>query len=130
MEVLDDRVARRRAIFARYRSELSQPGVAFMPEPIGSRSSRWLTTLTIDPAIAGVTREAVRRALLAKQIESRPLWKPMHLQPLYAATEYVGRGIDEDLFANGLCLPSGSDMSDEQQDEVIALVIEQLRNAT
>lgn len=128
MEVLDDRVARRRAIFSRYRAELSKPGLAFMPEPIGFRSSRWLSTLTIDPAITGVTREEVRLALLAKQIESRPLWKPMHLQPLYAGTDYVGTGIDERLFANGLCLPSGSDMSDEQQDEVIALVIERLRN--
>lgn len=127
MEVLDDRVARRRAIFARYRSELSKPGIDFMPEPIGSRSSRWLSTLTIDPAITGVTREDVRLALLAKQIESRPLWKPMHLQPLYVGTDYVGTGIDERLFANGLCLPSGSNMSDEQQGEVIALVIEQLR---
>lgn len=129
MEVLDDRVARRRAIFARYRAELSKPGIAFMPEPIGSCSSRWLSTMTIDPTITGVTREDVRLALLAKQIESRPLWKPMHLQPLYAGTDYVGTGIDERLFDNGLCLPSGSDMSDEQQDEVIAMVIEQLRNS-
>lgn len=119
MEVLDARVARRREIFARYKESLIHPGIAFMPEPEGLHSTRWLTALTIDPSETGVTREDIRLMLLDHQIEARPLWKPMHMQPLYAGAPYHGTGVDERLFANGLCLPSGSDMSDEQQGEVI-----------
>lgn len=119
MEVLDARVARRREIFARYQSALTRPGLTFMPEPDGRHSTRWITALTIDPEVTGVTREDIRLMLLEQQIESRPLWKPMHIQPLYAGAPYHGSGVDEGLFANGLCLPSGSDMSDAQQDEVI-----------
>lgn len=122
MEVLDDRVARRRAIFERYRSALTRPGVAFMPEPDGLRCTRWLTACTIDAAQTGVTREDIRLELLAHQIESRPIWKPMHLQPLYAGAPYHGSGFDSGLFDDGLCLPSGSDMNDAQQDEVIARI--------
>lgn len=120
MQVLDARAARRVEIFKRYQSALARPGITFMPEPHGLRSTRWLTTLTLDPAQTGVTREAVCTALLEHKIEARPLWKPMHMQPLYAGAPYHGRGVDEGLFANGLCLPSGSDMSVSQQDEVIA----------
>ncbi len=122
MEVLDDRVARRREIFARYEANLSRTGIAFMQEPLGFHSTRWLTTLTIEPEKAGVTREDIRLMLLDHQIESRPLWKPMHMQPLYAGAPYHGVGIDEGLFANGLCLPSSSDMTDKQQEEVIERV--------
>lgn len=128
MQVLDARVARRRAIFARYKAALSRPGIAFMPEPEGLHSTRWLTALTIDPSETGVTREDIRLMLLEHQIESRPLWKPMHMQPLYAGAPYHGTGIDARLFADGLCLPSGSDMSDEQQDEVIERIIGRLEN--
>lgn len=123
MQVLDDRVARRREIFDRYKAALSRPGIAFMPEPEGQHSTRWLTVLTIDPDETGVTREDIRLMLLEHQIESRPVWKPMHLQPLYAGAPYHGAGFDEALFANGLCLPSGSDMSDDQQDEVIGHIL-------
>lgn len=123
MEVLDDRVSRRRAICERYRTALSHPGIAFMPEPEGQRSTRWLTALTLDPAQTGVSREDVRLMLLEHQIEARPLWKPMHMQPLYAGAPYHGTGVDETLFANGLCLPSGSDMTDDQQDEVIERIL-------
>ena len=126
LAVLDERVARRRAIFERYRDELSRPGISFMPEPEGLRSTRWLTALTIDPAIAGITREDIRMSLLEHEIESRPLWKPMHLQPLYAGAPYHGAGVDERLFEQGLCLPSGSDMTDDQQDEVIERILELL----
>lgn len=122
MELLDDRVTRRREIFARYETALSRPGIAFMPEPQGLRSTRWLTALTIDPEEVGTTREDIRLMLLEHEIESRPLWKPMHMQPLYKGAPYHGAGVDERLFANGLCLPSGSDMTDEQQDEVIERV--------
>ena len=119
MEVLDDRVARRREIFSRYKLALERPGISFMPEPEGQHSTRWLTALTIDPNEIGRTREEIRLMLLEHLIESRPLWKPMHMQPLYTGSDYHGSGVDENLFANGLCLPSGSDMSNEQQDEVI-----------
>ena len=122
MEVLDARVTRRREIFARYKAALSRPGIAFMPEPEGLQSTRWLTAITIDPIETGVTREDIRLMLLEHKIESRPLWKPMHMQPLYAGAPYHGTGVDEHLFVNGLCLPSGSDMTDEQQDEVIARI--------
>lgn len=127
MEVLDDRVARRREIFSRYKSALERPGISFMPEPEGQHSTRWLTALTIDPNEIGRTREDIRLMLLEHQIESRPLWKPMHMQPLYKGSDYHGSGVDEALFANGLCLPSGSDMSDEQQDEVIERITTLLR---
>lgn len=122
MEVLDDRVARRRAVFERYREAFARPGVEFMPEPAGQKSSRWLTTLTLDPDVLGVSREDIRLLLLENQIEARPLWKPMHLQPLYAGAPYHGNGFDERLFHMGLCLPSGSDMSEAQQDEVIQII--------
>lgn len=123
MQVLDDRVARRREIFARYKAALSRPGISFMPEAEGNFSTRWLTALTIDPALTGTDRETIRLALLEHQIESRPVWKPMHMQPLYKGAPYHGSGVDERLFEHGLCLPSGSDMSDAQQDEVIEHVL-------
>ena len=126
MVVLDDRVARRREIFSRYKSALERPGMSFMPEPEGQHSTRWLTALTIDPNETGRTREDIRLMLLEHQIESRPLWKPMHMQPLYTGSDYHGSGVDENLFANGLCLPSGSDMNNEQQDEVIEHIKELL----
>jgi len=123
MQVLDDRVARRREIFDHYKAALSRPGITFMPEPEGQHSTRWLTVLTIDPDETGVTREDIRLMLLEHQIESRPVWKPMHLQPLYVGAPYHGAGFDEALFETGLCLPSGSDMSDAQQDEVIGHIL-------
>jgi pyridoxal phosphate-dependent aminotransferase EpsN len=126
MEVLDARVTRRREIFARYRVALERPGIAFMPEPAGLHSTRWLTALTISLEQTGVTREDIRLMLLEHQIESRPLWKPMHMQPLYTGVTYHGIGVDEGLFADGLCLPSGSDMTDEQQDEVIERITARL----
>ena len=83
--------------------------------------------MIIDPDTIGVDREQIRRMLLEHQIESRPVWKPMHLQPLYADAYYHGSGIDEKFFANGLCLPSGSDMSEAEQQEVIDRIVDLLR---
>lgn len=122
MEVLDDRVERRRAVFERYRAALSRPGVEFMPEPVGQKSSRWLTTVMFDPDVLGVSREDIRLFLLTQHIETRPMWKPMHMQPLYAGVDYHGSGFDTRLFLNGLCLPSSSDMSESEQDEVIQII--------
>ena len=123
MKVLDDRVLRRRTIFERYRVMLSRTGITFMPEPSDLRSTRWLTALVIDPDQVGVSREDIRLMLLEQEIEARPLWKPMHMQPLYFGAKYHGTGLDERLFAQGLCLPSGSDMSDDEQDEVIERIL-------
>ena len=127
MEVVDERVNRRREIFERYKKELSHPSIEFMPEPDGLRSTRWLSALTIDPNETGIGREDIRLMLLEHQIEARPLWKPMHMQRLYENATYHGSGVDEKLFANGLCLPSGSDMSVDEQDEVIELIQRLLR---
>ena len=125
LHVLDERVARRREIFDRYRAALGQRnGVTFMPEPEGFYSTRWLTALAIDPQACGVDREAIRLRLLEHKIEARPLWKPMHMQPLFEGRRYVGRGLDERLFAQGLCLPSGSDMTNDEQDEVIGHIVD------
>lgn len=119
MEVLDNRVATRRAINDRYRSALSLPGISFMQEPEGYYSSKWLTAISVEPQQAGLTREDIREVLMEHQIESRPLWKPMHMQPLFNGATYVGSGVDEYLFETGLCLPSSSDMTEAQQTEVI-----------
>ena len=124
--VLDARVTARRRIFARYRAALGQPGLHFMPEPEGARSTRWLTTLTVDPETTGVTRDDLLAALARHQIEARPLWKPMHLQPVFAGARYIGHGFDAALFDRGICLPSGSDMTEDQQDEVIAILSDRM----
>ena len=119
LEVLDDRVAARRAVFQRYSTELDHPGITFMPELPGTKNSRWLTAVSIDPKAAGTDRETIRLALARHGIEARPLWKPMHLQPMFADARYLGGGTDARLFETGLCLPSGSDMSETDQGEVI-----------
>ncbi|HEX6202815.1 MAG TPA: DegT/DnrJ/EryC1/StrS family aminotransferase, partial [Thermoanaerobaculia bacterium] len=123
LAVLADRVDRRRAVFARYRELLGDlPGLAFMPEPPEARSTRWLTVLTIDPALFGADREAVRRALEAEDVEARPVWKPMHLQPLYREAPMRGGEVAAGLFERGLCLPSGSSLSDEDVERVAGVV--------
>jgi pyridoxal phosphate-dependent aminotransferase EpsN len=126
MKVLEDRITRRREIFSRYRGALSRPGIVFMPEPAGQRSTRWLTALTIDPEKTGVSREDIRVMLLENGIESRPVWKPMHMQPFFAGAPYYGSGVDENVFSTGLCLPSGSDMADNELDEIITRIIDML----
>lgn len=115
LEVLNDRVKRRREIFDFYRSKLSaSPGFTFPPDLEGFFSNRWLTTVVIDSAQAGFDREVLRIALEKENIESRPLWKPMHLQPVFQAHPAYVDGVSERLFGAGLCLPSGSNLSDEQ----------------
>jgi dTDP-4-amino-4,6-dideoxygalactose transaminase len=117
---LPRRIARRREIFDFYRRNLGDmPGIGFMPEMPEGRSNRWLTCITIDPRRAGTDRSAVLASLEADNIEGRPLWKPMHLQPLFEGTTVFGGAVSEDLFARGLCLPSGSAMSDEDLWRVV-----------
>jgi pyridoxal phosphate-dependent aminotransferase EpsN len=116
-------VAIRRRIFDRYLEGLGDlPGVAFMPEATYGRSNRWLTCLTIDPKLFGADRETVRLALEAENIEARPVWKPMHLQPVFSGTRMFGGAVSERLFRNGLCLPSGSSLTSEDQDRVVDVV--------
>lgn len=123
LEQIELKVARRRRIFERYRAALEDvAGLDFMPEATGARSTRWLTCVTLDPASTGLSRENLQVALEAGNIEARPLWKPMHMQPVFSSTRFVGEGVCEELFATGLCLPSGSGMSDDDQDRVIDAV--------
>jgi pyridoxal phosphate-dependent aminotransferase EpsN len=123
VRVLEERVAARRRTFARYVELLGDlPGVAFMPEPEWSRATRWLTCMTVDPAAFGAAREDVRLALEAQDIESRPLWKPMHLQPVFASCRARGGAVSAALFADGLCLPSGSAMTGAEIERVAAIV--------
>lgn len=123
MQVLNDRITTRRAIFGRYVSLLSgRPGISVCHEPEGYFSNRWLTTLLIDPAEAGVTREDLRLALDKENIESRPLWKPMHLQPVFEQYPYYGDGVSDKLFENGLCLPSGSNLTEDELQRVFVVI--------
>jgi dTDP-4-amino-4,6-dideoxygalactose transaminase len=87
------------------------PGIAFMPEASWGRHTRWLTCITVDPGRFGATREDVRLALEAEDIEARPVWKPMHLQPVFADYESIGGKVAAELFEQGLCLPSGSNLT-------------------
>ena len=109
---LKRRVDIRRAHNNFYREALGDlPGVEFMPEAAGNRSTFWLTTFTIDPTLAGVDREAVRLHLESLDIEARPVWKPMHLQPVFADCEVFGGAVSQRLFEHGLCIPSGSSLT-------------------
>jgi dTDP-4-amino-4,6-dideoxygalactose transaminase len=116
-------VAARRAVFERYREALGGlPGLRFMPEPGWSRSSRWLSVALFDPRRAGADREEVRLALAAAGIESRPVWKPLHLQPAFRRAPQAGGAVAAALFEQGLCLPSGSNLAPPQQARVIAAI--------
>lgn len=127
LQVLDERVAARRSVFNRYADQLSGlPGLVLMPEAPGTLSNRWLTALTVDSATAGITVNEVLDALVQDNIEARPVWKPLHLQPLFAGSTYyphqLGESVSEQLFATGLCLPSGSSLTEEEQERVTGCI--------
>lgn len=123
LSVLNDRVEARRNIFNYYQNALVDiPGIEFMPEVHYGRSNRWLTVILITPEEFGADREAVRIALESKNIESRPVWKPMHLQPIFQGYRVRGNGVCEDLFKHGLCLPSGSAMTTDDMERVIEVI--------
>ncbi|GHC04700.1 aminotransferase class I/II-fold pyridoxal phosphate-dependent enzyme [Cerasicoccus arenae] len=123
---LDSMINRRRAIFDRYFDELGNaPGVDFMPEATWGRCNRWLTCLTLGKAAACTSTEMID-ALEAENIEARPVWQPMHRQPACAGYETLNRGVADRLFETGVCLPSGSSLSAEQQGRVIAVARERL----
>jgi len=121
---LPARVAKRREIRRRYRELLGNiEGITFMPEASYGETNAWLTCISIDTERFGADREAVRQALERERVEARPLWKPMHLQPLYAGCEIFGGRTSADLFERGLCLPSGSALTAEQQERIASIVL-------
>jgi dTDP-4-amino-4,6-dideoxygalactose transaminase len=145
MKVLDGHVAKRRAVHQFYFDNLgrtwlsdksnsgskdqeSPTGIYFLKEPDGFISNRWLSTVIVNPEeTGGITREDIRIALEEENIECRPLWKPMHMQPLYENAPYYGNGVCEMLFEYGLCLPSGSNMTDGEREKVLYYLKKVLR---
>jgi dTDP-4-amino-4,6-dideoxygalactose transaminase len=130
LEVIESRIKKRRANFDYYLSQLGKvEGISFLRQRPGAYSNYWLTTIVINPEkTGGVTSENIRLALDAENIESRHLWKPMHLQPIFEKYPGYVDGTSEDLFNKGLCLPSGSNLSDEQKDRVISVILKTLKN--
>ena len=123
LRVLADRVERRRRNFDFYRDALAgMPGIRFMPEPPRCHSTRWLSCITVDPVAFGATREDLQQALEAANIESRPAWKPMHLQPVFARCRVRGGSVSASLFREGLCLPSGSSLTDLGRQRVVNII--------
>ena len=120
LEGLEEKIEQRRRTRAAYEEALGHlPGVQFAPLPPDQSPNHWLTCVTIDAAALGVDREAIRAHLAADQIESRPLWKPMHQQPIFAGCRVYGRAVSDGLFADGLCLPSGSALNDSDRQRII-----------
>jgi dTDP-4-amino-4,6-dideoxygalactose transaminase len=123
LAVLEERVAARRRNFIFYRDQLADlPGVEFMPEASWGRHTRWLTCLTVDEKELGVDRETLRLALESENIEARPVWKPLHLQPLFSGCERIGGAVAEDIFHHGLCLPSGSNLTAADLERVVSVI--------
>lgn len=123
LEVLDERVSRRRAIFDRYRHLLGElPGISFMPEAPYGRGTRWLSVMMVDAAQFGMGHEAIRLELEKFNIEARPAWKPMHKQPVFANARHVGGAVAEQIFRDAICLPSGSSMTDGQVDFIAGII--------
>lgn len=129
LRTLRERVAARRANFARYHDAFDGvPGIGFMPEAEYGHSNRWLSCITIDPESFGADRETIRLALESADIEARPLWKPMHLQPLFEDCKVYGGAASASLFDRGLCVPSGSSLTREEQNRVIEIVLQCARS--
>jgi len=123
LSTLDERIARKARIEQRYRDELSYlPGVEFMPRAPGCEPNHWLTCVTIDPTRLGCDRDELRLALERHDIESRPTWKPLHLQPLFQDAPVVGGRVAEQIFDRGLCLPSGSNLTDHDLERIVGVV--------
>ena len=123
LRMLEERVRARRRNFDYYVEALADiPGLEFQPEASWGRHTRWLTTLVIDPAGYGASTGTLRQALETSDIEARPVWKPMHLQPVFRSFPVVGGSVSEDLFARGLCLPSGSSLTEAELERVCDVV--------
>lgn len=121
---LEAKIARRKQIKAFYKNALEEmPGIEFMPEASYGESNNWLTVILITPELFGVDREAIRLALEAENIESRPVWKPMHMQPVFKTCRKRGGGVAEEIFRKGLCLPSGSNLRTEDLDRIVSVIM-------
>jgi pyridoxal phosphate-dependent aminotransferase EpsN len=123
LAVIDDRVSRKSRIFADYRQGLADlPGIDFMPRASYAEPNYWLTVILIDPELFGVDREGVRLVLETENIESRPVWKPMHMQPVYQECRTRGGAVAGEIFEKGLCLPSGSSLDPIDQERIIEII--------
>ncbi len=123
LRVLDERVRQRRDVFNFYKKELASiKGIEFQSEFDGAYANRWLTTILINPAQAGFDREKLRLTLEKENIESRPLWKPMHMQPVFKEYPSYTSGVSEKLFETGLCLPSGSNLTTQQLSGIVEII--------
>jgi pyridoxal phosphate-dependent aminotransferase EpsN len=123
LEVLDERVDQRRAVAQRYRDAFADlPGIELMPQASYGRHTNWLSCFLVDEAALGCSRDGIIAALQKENIEARPVWKPMHLQPLFADAPRYGGEVAEDLFARGICLPSSSSLSAEEQRRVVGVI--------
>lgn len=123
LEKLEEKVRRRRKIFETYVSLFSEfEGIELLPEPAGAESNRWLSTITIDKKATGFDHEDVRIALADQQIESRYLWNPLHLQPVFKHYPYFGGSVAEDLFQKGLCLPSGEQLTELEMERIVEII--------
>ena len=123
LEQIEQRVAARRRIFDRYKTNLSDlSGIQWMPEANWGRTNRWLTVAIIDSDQFGASSQQIQQALTSHNIESRPVWKPMHLQPVFEAYDCFGGVVSESLFKHGICLPSGSALSDDQIDLICSII--------
>lgn len=127
LRVIEERLSARRKIFTRYREELADfEGIGFMPEAAYGRSNCWLTVMTINQAATGLNASELMDAMDSENIESRPVWKPLHLQPVFKHCDYyphsTGSSISEGLFWDGICLPSGSNLKDAEQERIIAIL--------
>ncbi|MCH2114803.1 MAG: aminotransferase class I/II-fold pyridoxal phosphate-dependent enzyme [Pirellulales bacterium] len=122
LRVLEQRVDERRAVFEYYQDAIGNlPGIEFMPEAKFGRSTRWLTCLLVDASLSGVSPERLLQEFAAENIEARPMWKPMHLQPLFRDAQYRGGKVAEDIFARGLCLPSGSSLTEQDLQRIASV---------
>lgn len=128
LKVLEERVIARRRNFEFYQKALENlPGISFMPEAPWGRHTRWLTCMLVQPELFGTDCDTVRQAMEAENIEARPVWKPMHLQPIFANCPCVGGAVAETLFKTGLCLPSGSNLMEEDLRRVVDIVRKQVK---
>ncbi|MBT8287522.1 MAG: DegT/DnrJ/EryC1/StrS family aminotransferase, partial [Bacteroidia bacterium] len=116
LEVLEDRVSKRRSIFQKYKQELESESIRFLEEEEGFYSNRWLSCILTE---SREMREGIRLLLESENIECRPLWKPMHQQPIFADAPRYINGVSDELFEKGLCLPSGSNLTDHDLDRVV-----------
>jgi dTDP-4-amino-4,6-dideoxygalactose transaminase len=129
MRVLAERVAQRRAVFDRYVNGIGdQPGLSFQPEAPWGSHTRWLTVAYLDSTVTGITPNALVSRLAQHEVEARPVWRPMHTQPLFSQSPVVGGRVAERLYSTGICFPSSSSLSEEQQVRVITLIREVLQS--